>query len=191
MSANGAPLLIRPARAADCPAMAVIYNHGIRGRMATFEERERTPDELVAWIDGPMPVLVAESGGEVVGFARVKPFSDREVFAGVGDHGIYVAPEHQRRGIGRALLDALAQAAAAQGMWKLTSRIFVSNAGSIAAHEAAGFRIVGVQHRHGLVDGVWRDVVLVERLIGAAADDPSPGSGVERERDPVGEQPSA
>lgn len=188
-------LVIRPARVADCAAMTEIYNHGIRGRMATFEERERTPDELEPWLDEPMPVLVAQLDGRVVGFSRVKPFSAREVFAGVGDHGIYVAPDHQRQGIGRALLDALAQAAAAQGMWKLTSRIFVSNAGSIAAHEAAGFRIVGVQHRHGLVDGVWRDVVLVERLIGGALDGdgdaPPAGSDVERERDAVGEQPPA
>lgn len=152
--------------------MTAIYNAGIAGRAATFESELRAPDELVAWLDDGLPVLVAEREGALVGFARVKPFSQRPVFAGIGDHGVYVAPEVQHQGIGRALLDALAAAAAAQGMWKLTSRIFATNKGSITAHEHAGFRVVGLQEKHAKLDGEWRDVVLVERLIGdAAADD--------------------
>ena len=148
----------------------MIYNAGIAARTATFESELREPAELVAWLDDRLPVLVAERGGVLVGFARVKPFSQRAVFAGIGDHGVYVAPDVQHQGIGRALLDALAEAAAAQGMWKLTSRIFASNTGSITAHEHAGFRVVGLQQRHAKLDGEWRDVVLVERLIGAATD---------------------
>lgn len=152
--------------------MTLIYNAGIAGRAATFEAALREPEELVAWLDDGLPVLVAERDGALVGFARVKPFSQRPVFAGIGDHGVYVAPDVQHQGIGRALLDALAEAAAAQGMWKLTSRIFATNTGSITAHEHAGFRVVGVQERHAQLDGEWRDVVLVERVIGAAVDAP-------------------
>ncbi|MEI2702869.1 MAG: arsinothricin resistance N-acetyltransferase ArsN1 family A [Baekduia sp.] len=162
-------VVIRPAAPDDVGAMTEIYNAGIAGRAATFEEELREPADLTAWLDGTLPVLVAEDAGEVVGFARVKPFSQREVFAGVGDHGVYVAPGRERQGIGRALLDALAEAAAAQGLWKLTSRIFSTNTGSIAAHVASGFRIVGTQERHAKLDGEWRDVVLVERLIGEAS----------------------
>jgi phosphinothricin acetyltransferase len=146
--------------------MTEIYNAGIAGRAATFESELREPSELVAWLDDGLPVLVAERNGKIVGFARVKQSSQRAVFAGIGDHGVYVATDAQRQGVGRALLDALAEAAAAQGMWKLTSRIFATNKGSIAAHEHVGFRVVGIQERHAQLDGEWRDVVLVERLIG-------------------------
>lgn len=162
---------IRPASAADAPAMTEIYNAGIAGRAATFESELRDPAEVAAWLGDGLPVIVAEDDGAIVGFARVKPFSQRPVFAGIGDHGVYVAPGRERQGIGRGLLDGLADAAAAQGMWKLTSRIFASNTGSIAAREAAGFRVVGRQEKHARLDGQWRDVVLVERLIGEAAGD--------------------
>ena len=170
MSAVPEGVAIRAATAADLGAMTDIYNAGIAARTATFEERLREPRELEAWLLTGLPVLVAERDGEIIGFARVKPFSTREVFAGIGDHGVYVKPGLQRQGVGRALLDGLTDAAGKQGMWKLTSRIFADNEGSIAAHQAAGFTIVGTQRRHAKLDGRWRDVVLVERLIGADDD---------------------
>jgi phosphinothricin acetyltransferase len=132
------------------------------------------------WITGPLPALVAELDGEVIGFARVLRYSDREVYAGVGEHGVYVTAKARRMGAGRALLEALVQAAEAAGLHKLTSRIFATNKASIALHRAAGFRVVGVQRRHAKLDGRWRDAVLVERLLGEAAsaeqaDDEAPG----------------
>lgn len=162
---------IRPAEPADAPVVTAIYNEGIAERQATFETRPREPDEIREWIDGSLPVLVAECDGAVVGFARIRPYSDRAVYAGVGEHGVYVASAARRLGAGRALLDALAEAAAAVGLHKLTSRIFATNAASIALHRAAGFRVVGTQRRHARLDGTWRDAVLVERLIGEAAED--------------------
>jgi L-amino acid N-acyltransferase YncA len=66
---------------------------------------------------------------------------------------------------------ALAETSADQGLYKLTSRVFTDNAASRATHRAAGFREIGVQERHGKLDGHWKDCVLVERLIGAAAED--------------------
>jgi phosphinothricin acetyltransferase len=116
-----------------------------------------------------VPVLVAEVGGRVVGFAKVGSYSERQVYAGIGEHGVYVAADARRAGAGRALLEALAGAAEAAGLYKLTSRIFSTNTASIALHEAVGFTIVGVQRHHGQLDGVWRDCVLVERLLGEAA----------------------
>lgn len=165
MTSAPANVQVRPATIADLPAMTEIYNAGIASRTATFEERLREPRELEPWLLTGLPVLVAEREDQIVGFARVKPFSTREVFAGIGDHGVYVRPGLERQGIGHALLDALAERASAQGMWKLTSRIFADNTGSIAAHEAAGFSVVGTQRRHAKLDGRWRDVVLVERLL--------------------------
>jgi phosphinothricin acetyltransferase len=90
------------------------------------------------------------------------------VYEGVGEHGVYVAASAQGRGIGRALLEAVCAAAERDGYYKLTSRIFTSNAASRAVHRAAGFEEVGVQRRHGRLDGEWRDCVLVERLLGEA-----------------------
>ncbi len=103
------------------------------------------------------------------GFARVSPYSDRCVYDGVGEHGVYVAGGARGLGAGRALLVALCEAAERAGYYKLTSRIFTSNAASRALHRAAGFEEVGVQRRHGRLDGEWRDCVLVERLLGDAA----------------------
>ncbi|MEA2228315.1 MAG: hypothetical protein QOF04_1945 [Solirubrobacteraceae bacterium] len=166
---------VRVARPADAPAIAAIYNEGIADRVATFETRERTADEVRSWLEVPLPLLVAVVDGAVAGWARVSPYTDRCVYAGVGEHAVYVARSARGRGAGRVLLDGLCTAAEAGGLYKLTSRIFDDNAASIAVHVAAGFDVVGLQRRHGRLDGEWKDCVLVERLLGeAAAAPPAP-----------------
>jgi phosphinothricin acetyltransferase len=162
-------LTVRPATPADAPAIAAIYNEGIEDRGATFETRPRTVDEVVAWMGDGLPFIVAEADAAVLGFARVSPYSDRCVYTGVGEHGVYVARAARGRRIGVALLGALCDAAADAGLYKLTSRVFADNAASRAVHRAAGFEEVGVQRRHGRLDGEWKDCVLVERLLGEAA----------------------
>jgi phosphinothricin acetyltransferase len=141
---------------ADAPPIAAIYNEGIAAGEATFETRPRDPAEVLAWLGEAMPMLVAEDAGEVVGFARLSGYSDRRVYAGVAAHGVYVAAAAQGRGTGRALLDGVCKAAERAGYYKVTSRIFTSNAASRAVHRAAGFTEVGVQRRHGRLDGEWR-----------------------------------
>ena len=162
-------LLVRPAAPADAAEVAAIYNEGIADRVATFETRERSPDEAAAWLGDGLPFIVATVAGTVVGWARVAPYSDRCVYAGVGEHGVYVARAARGNGVGRRLLGEICLAAETAGLYKLTSRIFADNASSIAAHRAAGFDVVGVQRRHGRLDGRWKDCVLVERLLGDAA----------------------
>jgi phosphinothricin acetyltransferase len=164
-------LLVRPAAAADAADVAAIYNQGIADRVATFETRERTAEDARAWLDDGLPFIVATVNVTVVGWARVAPYSDRCVYAGVGEHGVYVARAARGHGVGRRLLDEICLAAETAGLYKLTSRIFADNASSIAAHRAAGFDVVGVQRRHGRLDGEWKDCVLVERLLGDAASD--------------------
>jgi L-amino acid N-acyltransferase YncA len=160
---------LRAATSADVPAITAIYNDGIAGREATFETRPRAPEEVAPWLEDGHPLIVAEDDGAVLGFARVSAYSDRCVYEGVGEHGVYVATAAQGRGLGRALLEALCEEAEAAGYHKLTSRIFTSNAASRAVHRAAGFDEVGIQRRHGRLDGEWRDCVLVERLLGDAS----------------------
>ncbi len=163
-------MVLRPATSDDAAAVAAIYNEGIAGREATFETTPRTAGDVRGWLAEDLPFLVAEDGGALLGFARVSPYSDRCVYAGVGEHGVYVAGAARGRGVGRALLEALCAAAEHSGHYKLTSRVFASNAASRAVHRAAGFEEVGIQRRHGRLDGEWRDCVLVERLLGEAAD---------------------
>ena len=161
---------LRAATAADVPALTAIYNEGIAGREATFETSPREPADVAAWLEQGLPFVVAEDpGGELAGFARVGEYSDRCVYSGVGEHGVYVAAGARGRGVGRELLRELCAVAERAGYYKLTSRIFTSNAASRAVHVAAGFEEVGVQRRHGRLDGEWRDCVLVERLLGDAA----------------------
>ena len=161
--------MVRAATAGDAARIAAIYNEGIEDRIATFETTPRSADEVAAWLASPLPVLVAEREDGVVGFARVGAYSDRCVYAGVGEHGVYVARAARGDGVGRALLDELAAAAEGAGLYKLVARIFVDNEASLALHRRADFREVGVQRRHGRLDGEWKDVVLVERLLGEAA----------------------
>jgi L-amino acid N-acyltransferase YncA len=149
--------------------VAAIYNEGIAEREATFETRPRSKAEVAGWMVGSLPVLVAQVDGRVAGFAKIGSYSERAVYAGIGEHGVYVAGDARRLGVGRALLEALILAAEERGLHKLTSRIFSTNTASIALHEAVGFTVVGVQRHHGQLEGVWRDCVLVERLLGDAA----------------------
>ena len=160
---------IRRAEPADAEAVCAIYNEGIAGRQATFETSPRTAADVLAWFEGGLPLLVAaDDDGRVVGWARVSAYSDRCVYEGVGEHGVYVAASARGQGVGRRLLDELVSAAEAAGYYKLTSRVFTTNEASLAAHRAAGFFEVGVQPRHGRLDGEWKDCVLVERLLGPA-----------------------
>jgi L-amino acid N-acyltransferase YncA len=163
---------VRSAVAADVDAIAAIYNEGIEDRVATFESTPRAAGDVAGWLDDGLPLLVAVSAdGDVVGFARVSAYSDRCVYTGVGEHGVYVARAARGQGLGRRLLEELAAAAEVAGIYKLTSRVFTDNAASRAAHLAAGFEEVGIQRRHGKLDGEWKDCVLVERLLGEAAED--------------------
>jgi len=149
--------------------VAAIYNQGIEDRLATFETRPREPADIEAWLEEGLPFVVAVAGDEVVGFGRVSAYSDRCVYEGVGEHGVYVARSARGGGVGRRLLEALCDEAERAGLYKLTSRVFTDNAASRAIHVSAGFDEVGVQRRHGRLDGRWKDCVLVERLLGDAA----------------------
>jgi phosphinothricin acetyltransferase len=170
MAESGARFTIRPAQVADATEMARIYNEGIAERVATFETRKKSAAELSALIKAGALALVAERDGEVAAFVKVGPYDDAShYYSGIGEATLYVDRGARRFGVGRALMDGVAKAAEERGYYKLIGKIFTSNAASIALVEACGWRQVGVHHRHGRLNGEWKDVVVVERLLGDAA----------------------
>jgi L-amino acid N-acyltransferase YncA len=155
----------RAATIADAQAIAEIYNAGIADRIATFETRLRTPDDIHAWFDGRHPTVVVEQDGRIIAFASTSTYRSRPCYAGIAEFSVYVDPQSRGHGAGRTAMDALLQAAEAAGFWKLVSRVFVENSASRSLLQSIGFREVGIYEKHGQLDGLWRDVVIVERLI--------------------------
>jgi phosphinothricin acetyltransferase len=161
-------LVTRLATPADTGAIAAIYNAGIDDRVATFETRHRTPADIEAWLDGVHPVIVVERGDTIVGFASTSTYRPRECYAGIAEYSVYVARSARGNGVGRAAMLALFDAAREAGFWKLVSRIFPENESSLRLMRSLGFREVGTYYRHGKLDGQWRDVVIVEKLLDEA-----------------------
>ena len=155
----------RPATLDDAAAIAAIYNQGIEDRVATFETQPRTPPEVAAWFDGVHPAVVVESGGRVVAFASTSAYRPRACYAGIAEVSLYVERSFRGRGAGRAAMRAIIAEAERAGFWKLVSRVFLDNQASRGLIASAGFREVGVYKNHGKLDGVWRDVLIVECLI--------------------------
>lgn len=155
----------RAATPSDAESIARIYNDGIEDRVATFETRLRSADDVRAWFDGVHPIVVVEEDARVVAFASSSTYRPRDCYAGITEASVYVSREYRRRGAGRIALEALIRAAKEAGFWKLLSRIFPENAPSRGLVRQLGFREVGVYEKHGQLDGQWRDVVIVERML--------------------------
>jgi phosphinothricin acetyltransferase len=106
---------------------------------------------------------VADDAGKVLGWVACIPYSWREAYRGVVEHGIYLEPGARGRGVGLALMRALIASTEAAGIWCVQSGIFRDNTASLALHRKAGFREIGYRERVGNLHGVWHDVILVER----------------------------
>ena len=155
----------REATTADAAPIARIYNQGIEDRNATFETRPRSAEDVSGWFDGVHPIVVVEHDGEVIAFAATFPYRPRECYSGIAEVSVYVDGRFRRRGAGRAALAELLRLAERARYWKLVSRVFPENAGSRSLIASLGFREVGTYAHHARLDGVWRDVIIVERLI--------------------------
>jgi L-amino acid N-acyltransferase YncA len=152
-----------PADATRRLAVRAIYEAGIATGNATFEV---TAPDWPAWDAIHLPglrLIARDDNGQVVGWTALSPVSDRCAYAGVAEDSIYLAPEAQGQGIGRALLTAVVTSAEQAGIWTVQTGIFRENQPSIRLHEACGFRAVGMRERLGKPHGRWRDVVLLER----------------------------
>ncbi|GLK55374.1 phosphinothricin acetyltransferase [Methylopila capsulata] len=166
--------LIRTADLADVPAIATIYGDHVLHGTASFEEVPPSVDEMTgrlrAVLDAGLPYIVAEAQGVIVGFAYAGPHRPRAAYRHTVEDSIYLAPEAQGRGLGRALLDELIRRCEATG--RLRQMIAVigdsANAGSIAVHTRAGFRMVGAMTNVGFKFGRWLDTVIMQRPLGDA-----------------------
>jgi L-amino acid N-acyltransferase YncA len=146
----------------DWTAVAEIYWDGMRDGLATFET-EVPPWEQWDAAHLPDHRLVAESFGELVGWAALAPASSRHCYAGVVENSVYVTREARGRGVGQTLLEALIAGAEAAGIWTIQTSIFPENRASLSLHERCGFRVVGTRERIAKRDGIWRDTVFLER----------------------------
>lgn len=161
---------VRPARRADAAAIATIHGEGIGDRAATFRTDPRPEAEVEALLADGRPALVAERDGEVIGWAWASPYDDAaSYYEPIREATVFVARSARRAGAGLELLAALEDAVADAGYSKLIAKIFTANEASIALFRKLGWREVGVHLRHGRLDDEWKDVLVMEKLVGAAA----------------------
>jgi phosphinothricin acetyltransferase len=160
---------IRPAELTDATAIMDIYNPVVETSTATFDLIPRTLDQQLEWLSdrsGARIVLVAHADdGTVTGFAALSPYRDRAAYSTTVEDSVYVHADHQGRGVGRLLLDALVETARAHGFHAVMARIVADHDASIALHAVCGFEIVGHEREVGRKFGRWLDVTLMERLL--------------------------
>jgi len=171
------PLLVRPSIEADISAITAIYAHAVGHGTASFEVEPPDEAEMArrrqAVLAGGYPYLVAEIDGTLAGYAYAGAYRPRPAYRFTVEDSIYVAPDRQGSGVGRALLVALIEACEALGFRQMVAVIGDSaSQGSIRLHESLGFRPVGVLEAIGFKHGRWLDTVLMQRPLGHGASMP-------------------
>jgi phosphinothricin acetyltransferase len=171
------PLLVRPSIEADISAITAIYAHAVGHGTASFEVEPPDEAEMArrrqAVLAGGYPYLVAEIDGTLAGYAYAGAYRPRPAYRFTVEDSIYVAPDRQGSGVGRALLVALIEACEALGFRQMVAVIGDSaSQGSIRLHESLGFRPVGVLEAIGFKHGRWLDAVLMQRPLGHGASMP-------------------
>jgi L-amino acid N-acyltransferase YncA len=167
-------LEIRPALAADLPAITEIYAEAVRFGTATFE---LVPPDLAemtrrfqALADGGFPYFVADLEGRVTGYAYAGPYRPRPAYRFTVENSVYLAPAIHRRGIGRQLLERLIADCETRGFRQMIAVIGDSaNAASVGVHTACGFQMIGTHPNVGLKFGRWLDTVMMQRALGEGA----------------------
>jgi phosphinothricin acetyltransferase len=158
---------IRPAQASDLPEILAIYNHAVLHTTATYDYEPRTLEHRTAWFEDHVqqnyPVFVAtDDAGRVLGWSSLSRYHDRPGFRFTAENSIYVAAEHRGRGIGKALLAPLVDAARKRGLHAIIAAIDAENQVSLQLHAAFGFEKVGHFNEVGFKFGRWLDVVYME-----------------------------
>ncbi len=155
-------IVIRKLMENDWEKVRAIFIEGIQTGNATFQTEAPTWEEWDAsHTANCRHVAVLED--QVVGWVALSPISSREAFSGVAEVSIYISGSATGMGIGGKLLEHLIEESEEQGFWTIQSMIFPENEGSIHLHKKYGFETVGTRKQMGKLNGVWRDVVLLER----------------------------
>jgi phosphinothricin acetyltransferase len=161
-------ITVRAASSADAAAICTIYNQGIEDRVATLETELRTPEERRRWLAarGPRhPVIVAEAGGDLVGWGSLNVFNPRKAYDHVADFSIYIERRWRGKGVGSRLLARLIELGCELGYHKLVLSAFPTNPGGMALYQKFGFRTVGIYKEQGKLDGQWVDTIIMEKLL--------------------------
>ena len=159
---------VRAAEDGDLPAIADINNDAVLNSTATFDTEPTTLAESEQWLrdrSHPYAVLVAEGGGEVVGWAAIKPFASKPAYRFTAENTVYVRADMRGKGIGKALLGRLLEAAAENGFRTVIARIAAPNPASVRLHRRFGFRRVGVEREVGRKFDRWLDVVVMQKAL--------------------------
>jgi L-amino acid N-acyltransferase YncA len=164
-------LEIRPARAADLPAITEIYDHAVRHGTATFELIPPDLSEITRRFgilqDGGFPYLAAALDGRVIGYAYAGAYRPRPAYRFTVENSIYLDPAIHRRGIGLQLLQRLIVESEQRGYRQMIAVIGDSgNAGSIGVHARCGFQLIGTHPYVGFKFGRWLDTVMMQRALG-------------------------
>ncbi len=165
---------IRPATLSDIPAITRIYAEAVTHGTASFEIEPPDEAEMTRRFEhltgNNFPYIAAETGGTLAGYAYAGPYRTRPAYRWSVEDSVYIAPEMHRRGIGRALLDALIVESETRGFRQMIAVIGDSTqqTPSIALHAAARFKLVGILENVGFKNGRWLDSVLMQRALGAA-----------------------
>src|SRR5688500_13606173 len=159
---------VRLATLEDGEGIRAIYNREVLEGTATFDLRPRSAEDQRRWLtdrSGAHAVMVAVEGDEVLGFGSLSAYRSRPAYATTVEDSVYVAPQHQGKGVGRALLEALVEAAELRGFHTVIGRIAGGNEGSIALHQRCGFEVVGVEREVGRKFRRWLDVTIVQIVL--------------------------
>ena len=170
-SAAPPPLTIRPSTDADLPAIQAIYAHAVLHGTGTFETEVPGVEEMgrrrAEVLSRQLPWLVAERGGEILGYAYANYFRPRMAYRFCVEDSIYLSPAAQGQGLGRLLLAELIARCEAAGARQMLAVIGdAANAGSVGVHTALGFEHTGVLKSAGWKFDRWLDVVLMQRTLG-------------------------
>ena len=157
--------MIRKATEMDWPDIRAIYIAGIKTNHATFESADAVTNSYEDWLSAKVgdSVLVKILNDRVAGWSALSSVSDRCVYSGVAEVSVYVSEEFQNQGIGSALLQEIVKRSEEAGIWTLQAGIFPENLSSVSIHHKYGFRTVGKREKLGKQNGVWRDVLFLER----------------------------
>jgi L-amino acid N-acyltransferase YncA len=159
---------VRLATIEDAEGIRAIYNREVLEGTATFDLRARSLEEQRLWLterSGAHAVMVAIEDGAVIGFGSLSAYRDRPAYSTTVEDSVYVAPGHQGKGVGRAVLEALVEAAELRGFHTVIGRIAGGNEASVALHQRCGFTVVGVEREVGRKFRRWLDVTIVQRVL--------------------------